>query len=1014
MSIFTTSEAFFNNIEKKNKEALCFIDLEGIVHSVDETFADLSGYTLKDLGPGIHWATLFADSTHTKEIENGVEAFGHWRGISSLLTKAGNPYPVTLKVDPCLEGTRVTGLLLGITSLQLFQEKENIIRKDNILLREILDTTNDAIFIIDNHSRLILDCNARAIQMFGFSHKAEITGLYGGFFHKRPFSYNEIQEIRQSITTTGKWQGEVEYNSTPGTMWGFVFIKSVKTNGFPVELVQITDITERKLAEEALSNSRKLWEEVFNNSADGLLLANSDLGYILDCNKVALSMLAIASKQALSATDVFSALNCTYLPFEHTAILEQLASKGNWNADKEFFSNTKKQFWGHIDIRGFELNGSKLHLIRVNDITHRYKALEKERLANEVLEQKVAERTGQLSASEERWKFALEGNGDGVWDWNIISDAVYLSPQWKKIVGYADDELTSTFATWEDRIHPDDKTNAVSHVLNCMSRQIPVIEQEYRLRHKDGSYRWVKDRGKVVETDAQGDSARLLGTISDITTQKQAQEELAVKDRFYKAVLSKSIDGYVLLDARGYIIDANDSYCKMSGFSQEELLSMTFADLETNKTTFTLLKELKRVMVSGSDKWESLHKRKDGSVFVVETSFNYLPQEGRIISCFIRDATRRKKVEQEVQDSHARYRFISENIRDIIAMYTTKGICTYISPSVKEVLGYSPEDALDHNPVQYIHPDDLERVHHIFRITASGQKRSPVQYRLLNKAGKYLWVESSFSYIMQQGKVVAIQSATRDIHDRKMAEQGIQQALEKEKELNELKSRFVSIASHEFRTPLTSIQSSVEILQQFTQHAPDSLQVKYQKHFTRVKDSIKRMTSLMDDLLNVERLQSGTPNFYPLPTDPVRLISEVLEQNFFPYQDGRFVNFLIEGKPRQVALDANCMTHILTNLLSNAFKYSPGKPNPELRLQFQDASIQLIVTDQGIGIPEEDQKNLFNSFFRAHNTGTIPGTGLGMVIAMQYVKLHGGDIEVQSSKGAGSCFTVTIPAIEIG
>ncbi len=1012
MSLFHTSATFSEDHRKYPVEAIFYTDLNGIIKSTDDCFVQLLGYKPEELNDCITWNKLFTDPAHTEQISTALQQLGHWRGTSVLLTKQGDLCPVTIKADPCYKDNIYIGIQFAVTPAHHFYEKEEVLRNSCELLKDILDISNDAILVIDAHSRLILQCNQRAVQMFKLSNKTDVVGIYGGYFHKRPFTYDEVRHLRKSIDETGQWKGEVEYRFNDTEFWGSVNIKLIRTNGFLAELVQITNITDYKLAEEALSHSRKLWEEVFNNSADALLLTNSNISYTLDCNTIALDLLNLPTKNVFTQKNIFSFFKNSLQEADYQAIHNSLNIHSHWTSDIELVDNNGKPFWGNVAIRQFELNSVKINLIRIKDITHRWLALEKEKQLNETLEQKVKERTSQLAESEERWKFALEGNGYGVWDWNIAENHVFLSPQWKNILGYTEQELQNIVEAWQTRIHPEDEQRTIHELQRCLNKQAFEKHSEYRLLHKDGTYRWVLDRGKVVSTDAEGNPTRILGTISDITAQKKAQEELTIKDRFYKSILSASIDGYILFDAQGYIIDVNESYCAMSGYSEEELLTMTFADLEANKNRFTLLRRYKQLINKGHDRYETQHIRKDGSIFIVEPSFTYLQSEGGIVSCFIRDSTRRKLVEQEVKDSHARFHFISENIRDILALYTVDGFCTYMSPSLKEVLGYSLDEVIGRRLIKYVHPDDLELVKKSFAQTAAGHKSSLIQYRVMHKNGLYIWMESSSSFIMQDGKVVAIQAATRDIHDRKMAEEGTQLALEKERELNELKSRFVSTASHEFRTPLTSIQSSVEILQQITQGAPASMDTKYQKHFSRIKSSIRRMTSLMDDLLNVERLQSGSLALCPLPTDPLRLINEVLEQSFFPYQDGRFVDLSIQGTERLVALDSKCITHILTNLLSNAFKYSPGKPNPQLSLKFMEKAIQFKVSDQGIGIPEEEQKNIFNSFFRAHNTGTIQGTGLGMVITMQYVKLHGGHIEVKSSKNAGSCFTVTIPDLK--
>ncbi len=249
-------------------------------------------------------------------------------------------------------------------------------------------------------------------------------------------------------------------------------------------------------------------------------------------------------------------------------------------------------------------------------------------------------------------------------------------------------------------------------------------------------------------------------------------------------------------------------------------------------------------------------------------------------------------------------------------------------------------------------------------------------------------------------------------HEIKEAEEELRASYEKEKSLGELKSRFVS-ASHQFRTPLTVICSNVELLQMQFDLMDEKLKPKFEKASGRINHEVKRMTALMDDVLILGKINAGRVPFEPKLTDVVSICHELVNEHNSIQNDGREVKFKIEGKQKKLRLDEKLFSHTISNLLSNALKYSDGRGNPELALQFNNKSLKISVTDQGIGIPENEIDNLFQPFFRAVNASETPGTGLGPAICKEYIELNGGTIGVKSIQNKGSTFTLEFQAKKI-
>lgn len=237
-------------------------------------------------------------------------------------------------------------------------------------------------------------------------------------------------------------------------------------------------------------------------------------------------------------------------------------------------------------------------------------------------------------------------------------------------------------------------------------------------------------------------------------------------------------------------------------------------------------------------------------------------------------------------------------------------------------------------------------------------------------------------------------------------EREISKALEKERELNELKSRFVTIASHEFRTPLSTILSSASLIERYNN--PDDIE-KRVKHINRIKSSVTNLTGILNDFLSISKLEEGKVNKTPVEFQIIEFSKEVVEEMQEVAKDGQTILYNHIGDDDLVKLDKLILKNILINLLSNAIKYSPEGRPIEYLTEINNKVISITVNDKGIGIPESDQSHLFSRFFRAHNAGNIQGTGLGLNIVKRYTELLGGSIDFKSELNKGTTFNVQIP-----
>lgn len=243
------------------------------------------------------------------------------------------------------------------------------------------------------------------------------------------------------------------------------------------------------------------------------------------------------------------------------------------------------------------------------------------------------------------------------------------------------------------------------------------------------------------------------------------------------------------------------------------------------------------------------------------------------------------------------------------------------------------------------------------------------------------------------------------IQELEKTKKELNNALNKEKELNELKSRFVSMASHEFRTPLTTMMSSLSLVTKYGEANDKENQV---KHVSKIKTSINNLTDILNDFLSISKLEEGKIENVPENINVKTFIEDIISEMKFMISENQKIIFLHSGN-EIVSIDKKLLKNILFNLISNAIKFSPNGGLIEVSADISNSAVKISVKDSGIGISEEDQKHLFERFFRGHNATHIQGTGLGLNIVTRYIELMEGSIDLESKENVGTTFTIKLP-----
>jgi|GEM_PF-2088432 len=352
----------------------------------------------------------------------------------------------------------------------------------------------------------------------------------------------------------------------------------------------------------------------------------------------------------------------------------------------------------------------------------------------------------------------------------------------------------------------------------------------------------------------------------------------------------------------------------------------------------------------------------------------------------------------------------------------------------ERMFGYAFEEIIGKN-IDILRHESLKETHKtIVHEVQKGTSHENYETMLLSKEGNMINVSTSvFPLINDGGQIDGVSRILRDITAQKEAERikeaftkeleanvkertselvktrnELAQSLEKEKELGELKSRFVSTTSHQFRTPLAVIQSSIALLAMQKDGMTEEIRPLFDKTYDRVKGQIRRMTDMMNDILLLGKVHGGNLELKGAPTDLAKLCCDIVTNYNDTQKDGRQIECIIQGQERDVVLDPKLMDQAISNLVSNALKYSIGRPAPEVRISYEKDQVEVSVRDFGMGMPEDEVSHLFEPFFRASNATEYAGTGLGTTIAKEYVELHGGKIRVRSEYGKGAEFIITL------
>lgn len=781
------------------------------------------------------------------------------------------------------------------------------------------------------------------------------------------------------------------------------------------------DNTESKLIHEEMVKIKMLTTSIIQNVAVGILVQGPD-AEIIENNNAACEMLGLTQDQLLGKTSfdkhwsVIHLDGTTFNSEDHPVPQAIKHLKPINNVVMGVYRPVTNDFvWLLVDaIPVFDSEEKLLYVVcSFNDITL----------------QKKTEKD--LKISNERFTHSSTATSDVIWDWDLATGQIFVGDSTTGHFGY---ELVNNTLQGEEvfnYLHSDDIINLRNNLKSIIKSAELRWQDACRVRKFDGTYAAVKLQAVIIR-DEKGRTNRMIGAMRDITNEQNLQNELQQSEKQFKDAFNNSGAGMAIVDLNRYMEVVNNQISNILGYSSEELKKMTFDDLLFEKDKLDDAESLEFLLngkLSNYSK-EKRYKHKNGSVVWGLTSVslikNVLNEPLHFIKQII-DITHKKQVEKsnklllqeniknkalQLNDLKSMYRLLAENTVDLVCSHNLDGTLQYISPSIKQIFGYKVTYLIGLNMEHIVHPEDVEILRKCMERILEGKEDYPAKIRFRKKDNNYIWCEVKGRLISENGIPVSFHTSTRDITQTRKAEFAIDKTLKRERELNELRTNLVSTVSHEFRTPMTTIRSSAELIAIYLENQIINNKHLVQKRVTTIIGEIDRIVALMNTVLIIAKDDVGKTTFQPAVFDLKQTCIDVIEICEFEQKDGRKVEVVFEGDPLTIFADKNLIEYILFNVLNNAFKYSYNSgQNVTLKISRNKEFIFVEIIDFGIGIPKEDQYKLFNTFFRASNSSGIQGTGLGLYIVKTFTERNGGTIKLKSKEGKGTKVLLQFPVV---
>jgi PAS domain S-box-containing protein len=933
---------------------------------IGRNFARIGALSLKDL-PKI--VKLFGETISGKRAPSIIELEAKRKDGSTVLLEVNT---TLVKKEGKIEGT--IAIIRDVTERK---QAENELRK----FKTISDKAGYGITIVNLEGNVSY-VNASFARIHGYT-PDELIGQHLSIFHteQQMAKVNRlIKQLNREGSYVAEEVGHKRKDSTEfTTLMNGTLVKGEQ--GTPLFMAAtVVDITERKQMEEELREAEFRYRTVANSTYDWEYLENPDGTYRYvspSCERIT----GYEVDEFISNPDLLRGI----------VVVED---KEKWLEHHRQVAQERGEH--EVQFRIQRKDGETCWIEQAGRpvIDDQGRFLGYRASNRDITDRKQVEEA--LKESEEFNISLLANSPNPIIVVNPDNSIRYVNPAHEKLTGFSLAELIGLKAPYP--YWPEERVKKITSDLETAMRRKTVRIEEL-FRNKSGEQFWVEITSAPISKD--GKFKYLLANWVDITERKQAEEAL-------QAILKTALDGFYLADLEGKLLEVNDSYCKMIGYTREELLKMSTRDIEAIESPEEIAQHIKKVMAQGSDRFESRHKRKDGQIINVEISVNYLDVGEGQLFVFARDITERRRAEEALRDSEEKSRKMFESVSDSISVIDLSGIITQTNQRTVEIHGFSSrEEMVGMNAFDLVAPRDRERIARNMRQALKRGIIRDQEYTLLRADGSEFPAELSTSVLKDaSGKVTSHITIARDITERKQAE-------EREKELQKellLSSRLASIGelaagiAHQINNPLTGVLGfSQRLLRKSTDQETN-------QDLKRIYTEAERAAKVVQNLLTFARRRQPQKQ----DSDINEILESALELRAYELTTSNIevVTDLAPGLP-ELMLDFQQIQEVFLNIILNAeqaMTEANGGGKLTIKTKERKGYIRTTFTDNGPGIPAKNLEKIFDPFFSTK--GEKGGTGLGLSVCHGIISEHGGRIYARSKPGEGATFFIELPVPE--
>ncbi len=715
------------------------------------------------LNSSFDWIAVYGDISREKKcasFEEYSEPLNSWFQVTAFSEEEG--FFATIFRD--------------ISQKKITEEK---LKKSEEKFRALVEQSAEMFFVHDQDGKIV-EINEEVVRKTGYS-RQELLQMNVFDLHPEPVEREGIlsQWFRWEPGGKAHLFEQDHINADGSIMPVEVSTRKVAFGGQHYILALIRDITERKEVEEKLRNSRENLRITLNSIGDAVIATNVK-GQVIRMNRVAEKLTGWEKEKAWGRPlqEVFEIFNSrTGEPVENP--VEKVLESGNivGLANHTALISREGQEYQIADSAAPILNkdGETTGVVLVfRDVTEEYRLEE------------------MLKKNEERLNLALKVANDGMWDWNLKDNQVFFDPRYYTMAGYEPQEFPASFEAWGERVHPEDLETAREAIQAHLAGETDRFEIEFRFLRKEGSYMWILGRGQIVEWDGEGQPSRFVGTHTEITRRKKAEQEMVNQKNRLSHILEATDVGTWEWNAQTGETIFNEKWAEMVGYTLAELMPVSiatwreFAHPQDLKRSDEMLKKHFQGEIEHYD-LECRMRHRDGH-------WIWIQDRGRVISWTEEgepqwvfgthlDITQRKLAEQEFRETRERLQIMVRNYHDVVIEMDLNGVYNYISPSHQKILGQGTE-IIGQSNFHFIHPEDRDRVESAFVHAAESGKEERQEFRYLHPDRGYIWVEAVGSTFINREEELSFLVTIRDITGRKETEKKVRETRDKIEELH--------------------------------------------------------------------------------------------------------------------------------------------------------------------------------------------------------------------------------------